>query len=129
MIVIRYIPRNILHTRPTEWYLVDLPALRSTWLGRAAWLSSRGSVREQLFHAYPVDHPLAHTLVAAEDDLAAHLADREVKQSVVARLAGQAGAAAHHSRRVGRVGRVTSLRAPAKGTEECLWSGRRRGVS
>lgn len=49
----------------------------------------------------PKAPPQAHALVAAEDNLAAHLADREVEEGVVARLAGQAGPAAHHSRRVG----------------------------
>lgn len=68
----------------------------------------------------PEAPPQADALVPAEDDLAAHLADREVEQGIVARLAGQAGAAAHHLRCAGRVGGVTTLRAPAEGTEECL---------
>lgn len=68
----------------------------------------------------------AHTLVASEDDLAAHLADREVEQGIVARLAGQAGAAPHHFRCAGWVDGVTPLRAPAECAEECLrprWRG------
>lgn len=68
----------------------------------------------------------AHALVAAEDDLTAHLADREVEQGIVAWLAGQAGAAPHHFRRAGWVDGVTPLRAPAECAEECFRP-RRRG--
>lgn len=66
----------------------------------------------------PEAPPQAHALVPAEDDLAAHLADREVEQGVVARLAGQAGTAPHHFWRAGWVGGLRPLRAPAERAEE-----------
>lgn len=55
----------------------------------------------------------AHALVPAEHDLAAHLADREVEERVVAGLAGEPGAAADDPARRG----LGALGPPAEGTE------------
>lgn len=71
----------------------------------------------------------AHTLVPAEDDLAAHLADREVQQGIVARPAGQAGTTPHHFWRAGWVGGLKPLRAPAERAEERVRPRRGRGVA
>lgn len=56
----------------------------------------------------------AHALVPAEDDLAAHLADGEVEECAVARVAGQPGVAADDSTRCS----AGALGPPAKGAEE-----------
>lgn len=137
MVVLRRLPRDFFDTLPAHGYLVDLSPLASAPFVRLA-RPSRCIIFEEFFHAYALNDPpvpaeqaavaspvpeapaQAHALVAAEDDLAAHLADREVEQGVVARLAGQAGAAAHHLRCAGCVGGVGPLWAPAERAEECL---------
>ncbi|POS77511.1 hypothetical protein DHEL01_v204089 [Diaporthe helianthi] len=118
MVIIRRRPRDLLNTRTAKWNLINLSPFRSTRLSRTA-ASHKRSILEQLLHARPLNNSFitteqaaiaapmpeapsqAHALVAAEDDLAAHLADREVEEGVVARLASQAGTAAQHPRRVG----------------------------
>lgn len=143
MVIFRCIPRESFDAWRAQWYLVNLPPLVSAQLGGLPRFSRR-SVFEQVFHAYALDNdpvpaeqaaiaaPVpkapaqAHTLVPAEDDLAAHLADREVEQGVVAWLAGQAGATPYHLWCVERFRRITPLGAPAERAEERLRPGRRR---
>lgn len=67
----------------------------------------------------PKAPPEAHALVSTEHDLAAHLAHRKVQKSIVARLAGQTGAAAHHFWRARKVG-IRPLRVPAERAQKCL---------
>lgn len=118
MVIFLCLRRNFLDTCSAHWYLVKLSPLGSARLGRAAWCSGR-SVFKQFLHSGTLNDPSitaeqaaiaapvpkaptqAHALVAAEDDLAAHLADREVEKSIVAWLAGQTGVAPHHSRCIG----------------------------
>lgn len=153
MVILRSLLRDFFDAWPAHGYLVNLSPLASTQFGRLVRFSRR-IIFEEVFHAYALNDPpapaeqaavaapvpetpaQAHALVPAEDDLAAHLADREVEQSIVARLAGQAGAAPDHLRCAGWVGGVGPLRAPAECAEECLrprwrevtWRWMREGV-
>lgn len=137
MVVLRRFPRYFLNAWPAEGCLVNLSSLVSPQFGRLVRITRR-VIFKQLLRAYALNNPpvpaeqatiaatvpeappQAHALVPAEDDLAAHLADREVEQGIVARLAGQAGAAADHFGCAGRIGEITPLRTPAEGAEECL---------
>lgn len=144
MVVLRHFSRDFLDAWPTEGCLVNFSSLASSQFGRLARFTRR-VIFKQLLHAYALNNlsvpaeqaavaaPMpeaptqAHALVPAEDDLAAHLADREVEQGVVARLARQASVAPDHFRCAGRLGGITPLRAPAEGAEECLRPCRERG--
>lgn len=146
VVVLCRLPRDFLNAWPAEGCLVNLSSLVSPQFGRLARFTRR-VIFKQLLHAYtfnnppvpaeqaaiaapvPKAPPQTHALVPAEDDLAAHLADREVEQGIVARLAGQTGAAADHFRCAGRLGGITPLRAPAEGAEECLRPCRGRGAA
>lgn len=146
MAVLCRLPRDFFDTWPAQGYLINLSALASAQLGRTICYA-RPSIFKQLLHTYTLNDPpvpaeqaavaaavpeaptQAHALIAAEDDLAAHLADREVEQGIVARLAGQAGAAPDHFRCAGWVDGVTPLRAPAECAEECLRPRWRGGTS
>ncbi|KUI65346.1 hypothetical protein VM1G_00760 [Cytospora mali] len=64
----------------------------------------------------PEAPPQADALVPAKHDLAAHLAHGEVEEGAVARLAGQAGAAADDPAGCG----PGPLGTPAEGAEEGL---------
>lgn len=118
MVIFLSLRRNFLDTCSAHWYFINLSPLESARLGRTAWCLRR-SVFKQFLHADALNNPpvtaeqaavaapvpkaptQAHALVAAEDNLAAHLADREVEESIVAWLAGQPGAMPHHSRYIG----------------------------
>lgn len=71
----------------------------------------------------------AHALISTEHNLAAQLTDREVQQSIVARLAGQTGAGPDDFWFALRSGGTRPLRAPAERANECLRPTRRGDTS
>ncbi|KAI3393323.1 hypothetical protein diail_4456 [Diaporthe ilicicola] len=138
MAIFFFRPRDFLHALPTKWYHIDFFPLAPARFLRRNW-PSRLRVCKKVLQTHALDNPpvsaqqaaiaasmpeappQAHALVSAEHNLAAHLADREIQQSIVARLAGQTGAAAHHFRCAGKAGGVRPLRAPAERAEKRFW--------
>lgn len=144
VILLRFL-RNFLNAWPAKGCLVYFFSLAFPQFGRLARFT-RQVIFKELLQAYALNNPSvpaeqaavaapmpkappqANAFVPAEDDLAAHLADREVEQGVVARLARQASVAPDHFRCAGRLGGITPLRAPAEGAEECLRPCQRGGA-